>query len=61
MKVAQHWRMNAYRYQLRGTRHEDGTVFFANRPEVTQRIKEHYLLEERPAVAENKSKVEQIA
>ena len=61
MKVAQHWRMNAYRYQLRGTRHDDGSLSFANRPEVTQRVKQHYLLEERPVPAEHKSKVEQIA
>ncbi len=45
MNVPQHWRMNTQRYQLRGTRHEDGSVSFPPRPEVEQRHEERYVFE----------------
>jgi hypothetical protein len=61
MNIPQHWRLNAYRYQLRGTQHEDGSVSFAIRPTVTQRVRQHYLFKEHTTTDEHKIKVEQIA
>lgn len=63
MNVSQHWRMNTYRYQLRATRHDDGHISFAARPEVSQRLREQYLLEDHRLhnISDEKSKVEQIA
>lgn len=57
MNVPQHWRLNAHRYQLRGTRHEDGSVSFPPRPEVDRRQEERYEFE----TVEHQQKLRSIA
>lgn len=41
MQISRHWRLNAQRYRLEGTRYPDGSVNLQNRPQLP--IYEHLL------------------
>ncbi len=42
MHIPKNWRLNAQRYQMQGGHDAQGNVEFPPRPEVQQRVIEHY-------------------
>lgn len=50
MQISRHWRLNAKRYRLEGTRYANGTVSLQDRPVVVETQVEAAEVEEKKAL-----------